>query len=117
MSMRATNTLCLCLDGIDSRRSEVYLLESPAKLIAQRTVYLQGEESVANCVNPIRKRAALINVARMTGATLGVALLGTFFALLHDSSAGFRAAMLTGGIVQLCGAGIAWATIRKSKPT
>ena len=61
--------------------------------------------------------AALINVARMTGATLGVALLGTFFALLHDSSAGFRAAMLTGGIVQLCGAGIAWATIRKSKPT
>jgi len=62
MSMRATNTLCLCLDGIDSRRSEVYLLESPAKLIAQRTVYLQGEESVANCVNPIRKRAALINV-------------------------------------------------------
>jgi hypothetical protein len=56
--------------------------------------------------------SALINVARMTGATLGVALLGAAFALLHGGPDGLRAAMLTGGAVQLCGAAIAWATVR-----
>ncbi len=56
--------------------------------------------------------SALINVARMTGATLGVALLGAAFALLHGGADGLRAAMLTGGAVQLCGAALAWATIR-----
>jgi MFS transporter, DHA2 family, methylenomycin A resistance protein len=56
--------------------------------------------------------SALINVARMTGATLGVALLGTLFALWHDSAIGFRAAMLTGGMLQLCGAATVWATMR-----
>ncbi len=61
--------------------------------------------------------AALVNVARMTGATLGVALLGMVYALPHDGSAGFRAAMLIGGIAQLCGAGIVWATTRKSGRT
>jgi predicted MFS family arabinose efflux permease len=55
--------------------------------------------------------SALINVARMTGATLGVALLGTVFGLLHGDAAGLRAAMLVGGLVQLCGAGIAYARI------
>ncbi len=61
--------------------------------------------------------AALINVARMTGATLGVALLGTLFALWHDSAVGFRAAMLTGGLLQLCGAATAFATIgRRQSP-
>jgi EmrB/QacA subfamily drug resistance transporter len=56
--------------------------------------------------------AALINVARMTGATLGVALLGTVFATFHDSGAGLRAAMMIGGIAQLGGALVAFATVR-----
>jgi EmrB/QacA subfamily drug resistance transporter len=56
--------------------------------------------------------SALINVARMTGATLGVALLGTVFGLLDGGPAGLRAAMLTGGIVQLCGALVAFVTVR-----
>jgi MFS transporter, DHA2 family, methylenomycin A resistance protein len=56
--------------------------------------------------------SALINVARMTGATLGVALLGTVFGLLHGGAAGFSAAMLIGGLVQLCGAVIAYRGIR-----
>jgi MFS transporter, DHA2 family, methylenomycin A resistance protein len=56
--------------------------------------------------------SALINVARMTGATLGVALLGTVFALLHGNAAGLRAAMLIGGIAQLCGALVAFMTVR-----
>jgi MFS transporter, DHA2 family, methylenomycin A resistance protein len=56
--------------------------------------------------------SSLINVARMTGATLGVAVLGTLFGLLHAGSAGLRAAMLIGAIVQICGAMAAFATIR-----
>jgi MFS transporter, DHA2 family, methylenomycin A resistance protein len=56
--------------------------------------------------------SALINVARMTGATLGVALLGSVFDLLHGGADGFRAAMLIGGAVQLCGALAAFVTIR-----
>lgn len=56
--------------------------------------------------------SALINVARMAGATLGVAVLGAAFAAWGGGAAGFRAAMLAGGTVQLCGALAAWATIR-----
>ena len=52
--------------------------------------------------------AALINVARMAGATLGVAALGT----LAAAGGGLRAAMLAGGLVQLAGAAAALATIR-----
>ena len=56
--------------------------------------------------------AALINVARMTGATLGVAILGSVFALFHSGPEGFRAAMLTGAAVQAVGAAVAWLCIR-----
>jgi MFS family permease len=56
--------------------------------------------------------SALINVARMTGATLGVALLGTVVGVLHGGEVGLRVAMLIGGAIQLCGALAAWATIR-----
>jgi DHA2 family methylenomycin A resistance protein-like MFS transporter len=55
--------------------------------------------------------SALINVARMAGATLGVAFLGAAFALWHGGAPGLRAAMLIGGVVQLCGALVAWITI------
>jgi EmrB/QacA subfamily drug resistance transporter len=56
--------------------------------------------------------SALINVARMTGATLGVAFLGSAFAGLHGGMDGLRAAMLTGAAVQFGGALVAWITIR-----
>lgn len=56
--------------------------------------------------------SALINVARMTGATLGVAVLGTVFALGHGGVNGLRIAMLAGGAVQLCGGYVAWLAIR-----
>ena len=52
--------------------------------------------------------SALINVARMSGATLGVAVLGAAFALAGGGAPGFRAAMLTGAIVQLVGAWAVW---------
>ena len=56
--------------------------------------------------------SALINVARMAGATLGVALLGAAFGLMHGGAAGLRAAMLIGGLVQLGGAMVACIRIR-----
>jgi DHA2 family methylenomycin A resistance protein-like MFS transporter len=52
--------------------------------------------------------AALINVARMVGATLGVAVLGSVFAGLDGGPTGLRVAMLLGGIAQLACAGVAW---------
>ncbi|HEX4262409.1 MAG TPA: MFS transporter [Acetobacteraceae bacterium] len=56
--------------------------------------------------------SALINVARMTGATLGVALLGAAFAWGGGGVAGLRVAMLAGATVQLLGAAVAWVTVR-----
>ncbi len=67
-------------------------------------------------VSPARAGTAssLINVARMAGASLGVAFLGAAFAAAHGGAAGLRVAMLVGGGVQLCGAVAAWATIRRT---
>lgn len=53
--------------------------------------------------------SALINVARMVGATLGVAILGALYTVL-----GGRTALLGGGLVQLAGATAAWATISRT---
>jgi hypothetical protein len=52
--------------------------------------------------------SALINVARMVGATIGVAIIGSAYALLGGGSAGLRLALLLGGAVQLLGAAMAW---------
>ena len=56
--------------------------------------------------------SSIINVARMVGATLGVAVLGAAYAFGGGNGPGFQAAMLTGGAVQLAGAFMAWRTIR-----
>jgi DHA2 family methylenomycin A resistance protein-like MFS transporter len=55
--------------------------------------------------------SALINVARMTGATVGVAVMGAAFALGHGGSQGLLVAMLIGGIVQIGCAAFAWRSI------
>jgi EmrB/QacA subfamily drug resistance transporter len=55
--------------------------------------------------------SALINVARMVGATLGVAMLGALYAVLEGGARGLSVALLIGGLVQITGAAIAWATI------
>jgi hypothetical protein len=56
--------------------------------------------------------SSVINVARMAGATMGVAMLGATFTLAGGGAPGFQVAMLLGGLVQLCGAAAAWRTIR-----
>ncbi|HEY4201541.1 MAG TPA: MFS transporter [Devosiaceae bacterium] len=58
--------------------------------------------------------SALINVARMVGATVGVAILGTVFAMGQGGANGLRAAMLLGGAIQIACAAIAWRTMRPS---
>jgi MFS transporter, DHA2 family, methylenomycin A resistance protein len=60
--------------------------------------------------------AALVNVARIAGATIGVALLGTVFAIAHDNQTGLRLAMLLGGLIQLTTAAVVWNATR-SKTT
>lgn len=52
--------------------------------------------------------SALVNVARMSGATLGVAILGAVYAVCGGGASGLRAAMLCGGAVQLACAAVAW---------
>lgn len=52
--------------------------------------------------------SALVNVARMSGATLGVAMLGALYAVCGSGASGLRVAMLCGGAVQLACAAVAW---------
>ncbi|MBY5346839.1 MFS transporter [Rhizobium leguminosarum] len=52
--------------------------------------------------------SALINVARMVGATMGVAILGAIFAFLGEAETGFIVAMSVGGSAQLLGSLIGW---------
>ena len=51
--------------------------------------------------------AALINVARMAGATIGVAVLGAVYVVGGGGPGGLRLAMLIGGALQLAAAAIA----------
>jgi DHA2 family methylenomycin A resistance protein-like MFS transporter len=55
--------------------------------------------------------AALINVARMAGATIGVAILGAIFAHAGAGETGLQVAMIVGGVVQITAAAIAWKTV------
>jgi len=54
--------------------------------------------------------SAVINVARMVGATVGVAALGAIYAAFKDGPAGLRFAMILGGLAQLSGAAYSWIT-------
>ncbi len=56
--------------------------------------------------------SALINVARMAGATVGVAVLGAVFEFLRGGPSGLQAAMILGGLVQIACAATAWRAIR-----
>jgi EmrB/QacA subfamily drug resistance transporter len=52
--------------------------------------------------------SSLINVARMTGATLGVAILGAIYNVAGAGHAGLRAAMFFGTLVQVICVVMAW---------
>jgi EmrB/QacA subfamily drug resistance transporter len=59
--------------------------------------------------------SALINVARMAGATIGVAVLGAAYALADGGADGLRLAMFAGGAVQLAGAATASIAMRERR--
>jgi hypothetical protein len=59
--------------------------------------------------------SALVNVARMAGATLGIAVLGTLFAIAHGGTAGLRAAMFAGAAVQLAGAAGSAVSVQRAR--
>ena len=54
--------------------------------------------------------SAIINVARMVGATVGVAALGAVYSAFNGGPGGLRVAMLLGGTAQLAGAAYSWST-------
>ncbi|NLS17688.1 MFS transporter [Rhizobium sp. P40RR-XXII] len=58
--------------------------------------------------------SALINVARMVGATIGVAALGSVFAFFHEPPSGFITAMLCGGVAQLLGSVATWRYLKRA---
>jgi EmrB/QacA subfamily drug resistance transporter len=58
--------------------------------------------------------SSLINVARMAGATLGVAVLGALYGAMNGGAGGLRAAMIAGGLAQIGCAAVAWRTTRNS---
>jgi DHA2 family methylenomycin A resistance protein-like MFS transporter len=66
-------------------------------------------------VEPARSgtASALINVARMVGATIGVAVLGAVYALAGRSAEAVTFAMLLGGGIQVGSALICWRAIGK----
>jgi Na+/melibiose symporter-like transporter len=62
--------------------------------------------------------AGVVNLARLVGITVGVAVLGSTMAAVGGAG-GARAATLLGGLVQLAGAAVAmiWARDRAPAPT
>ncbi|EMV7021059.1 MFS transporter, partial [Burkholderia multivorans] len=52
----------------------------------------------------------LMNVMRMIGAVLGVAVLGALYDTFGGGAAALRIAMVAGSIVQLSCAALAWRT-------
>jgi hypothetical protein len=74
---------------------------------------LMGEAVGAVAAARSGTASALINVARMVGATIGVAILGAIYAGVAGGAGGLRLAMLAGGLVQIGCAAIAWRSIRR----
>ncbi len=73
--------------------------------------------AAVGAVEPARSgtASALINVARMAGATIGVAVLGAIYALAGGGAAGLRLAMLLGGATQIVCAAGAWLSTRERR--
>ena len=55
------------------------------------------------------------DVARMVGATLGVAVLGAVVALFQGDTEGLRIAMLAGGVVQVAAAILCWRAVPRER--
>ena len=77
---------------------------------------LMGEAVGAVVAARAGTASALINVARMVGATVGVAVLGSLYAVLGGGAGGLAGAMTVGGVVQIFAAATAWRAAALRKP-
>lgn len=66
----------------------------------------------ARAGSAISTAAALVNVARMSGATVGVAVLGALYAVAGGGSSGLRQALVVGGLFQFASAVVVWRAAR-----
>ncbi|CAI0837994.1 MFS transporter [Serratia entomophila] len=103
----------LLLMGLSAHQASLALAEMSLALtglgMGLATGPLMGAAVGAVAAGRSGTASALINVARMAGATLGVAVLGAVFTLAHGGPDGLRLAMFLGGLVQMSCAAVAWA--------
>jgi len=111
----------LLLIGFSAHRVSIVLTESGLGLtglgMGLATGPLMGAAVGSVAAARAGTASALINVARMIGAVLGVAVLGAVFAVVHGGSDGLRLAMFLGGLVQLACAAMAWTMMRPDSTT
>jgi MFS transporter, DHA2 family, methylenomycin A resistance protein len=108
----------LLLIGLGAHQSSILPAELGLSLtgvgMGLATGPLMGEAVGAVAAARSGTASALINVARMVGATVSVAILGAVFAFLGGGPDGLRAAMILGGLVQIACAAVAWTTTRSA---
>ncbi len=106
----------LLLIGLSAHQISITLAETGLALtglgMGLATGPLMGTAVSAVAAARAGTAAALINVARMAGAAIGVAVLGAVFAIAHGGPAGLRLSMLIGGLIQITCAAVAWQTTR-----
>jgi len=106
----------LLLIGLSASQTTIILAEVGLALtglgLGLATGPLAGAAVGAVAATRSGTAAALINVARIAGATIGVAVLGAVYAAAHAGPDGLRSSMFVGGLVQIACAGAAWKTTR-----
>jgi len=118
MSLMGVGLLMLALVPI---QHSLGLIESALLIIGCGLGLNTGPVNSVSVANVPKSRAGtasgLLNTARMVGATLGVAVLGALFAVFSQSESGIAAgltpAFIGGAAVELLGAAIAVAFIRR----
>lgn len=108
----------LLLIGMTSARTSLVFAEIGLALtgvgMGLATGPLMGEAVGAVPAARSGTASAIINVARMVGATVGVAALGAVYAVFKGGPDGLRFAMILGGVAQLSGAAYSWITTARS---
>lgn len=102
----------LLLIGLSAHQASLVCAESGLALTGLGMGFATGPlmGAAVGAVAAVRSgtASALVNVARMAGATIGVAILGAVFAMAGGGPAGLRLAMLLGSLVQIACAAMAW---------
>jgi EmrB/QacA subfamily drug resistance transporter len=105
----------LLLIGISTHQASILAAELGLSLtglgMGFATGPLMGAAVAAVAAARSGTASALINVARMAGATVGVAILGAIYAVAQGGAGGLRHAMLFGGALQITCAAIAYTTM------